>query len=506
MEIRNILRKKPFYRIAPPMFDNIEMVSDITTSAANTQKVQYIIRTQADFLREYDVSGHKINSRFIYPDKVSKDEKGNIVIHHIARMALPLQKMITKKHLVYCCGNDIEFRLLTPNPTEEDEILRSKFKEGWISKNMEIAFYAAIKADKVTGDCAFCGVLQGGKFSWRVFSYLDGDTLYPQYDRMTGELNAFGRKYSQFDERGEEVIEYLDVWDNEYIYHFKRDNSTASKRIANKVKQLLGLDGWIQDGTAKQHGFPYIPIAYHRTGHPCWDASQDNIEAYEFSISQLAENNKAYALRILFTKGEEFEMGATVDGTPISITASDTNSDAKFLEPADSSASFELQLKTLEDNIYRGSFVSKTPDIKGSDVSSLTVRLLFADSAQQAFNDSQDYDLLIDGMVKIFKTGYGTEMGEITTYNKLEIIGSIVPYMYMSETEEINNLMQLVSMGAMSKRSASEIAYRIGYGVNGEWMRRMKEEREALTGEENSNSISKPTNPISQARRQMQNN
>ncbi len=199
-------------------------------------------------------------------------------------------------------------------------------------------------------------------------------------------------------------------------------------------------------------------------------------------------------------------MGATVDGTPISITASDTNSDAKFLEPADSSASFELQLKTLEDNIYRGSFVSKTPDIKGSDVSSLTVRLLFADSAQQAFNDSQDYDLLIDGMVKIFKTGYGTEMGEITTYNKLEIIGSIVPYMYMSETEEINNLMQLVSMGAMSKRSASEIAYRIGYGVNGEWMRRMKEEREALTGEENSNSISKPTNPISQARRQMQNN
>ncbi len=218
MEIRNILRKKPFYRIAPPMFDNIEMVSDINTSAANTQKVQYIIRTQADFLREYDVSGHKINSRFIYPDKVSKDEKGNIVIHHIARMALPLQKMITKKHLVYCCGNDIEFRLLSPNPTEEDEILRSKFKEGWISKNMEIAFYAAIKADKVTGDCAFCGVLQGGKFSWRVFSYLDGDTLYPQYDRITGGLNVFGRKYSQFDESGEEVIEYLDVWDNENIY------------------------------------------------------------------------------------------------------------------------------------------------------------------------------------------------------------------------------------------------------------------------------------------------
>lgn len=494
MEIRDILQKKPFYRIAPPSTDVAQVVSNINLARYSSTPPQYIIRTQADFMCEYNVAGHKINSPYLYPDKITKNDNGDIIVHKIARIALPFQQMIVKKHLTYLCGNDIEFSMPISNPTEDDEKTRSEFKGAWVDKNMETAFYAAMKADKITGDCAFCGVLSDGKFQWQVFSFLEGDTLYPHYDKITGKLALFARKYSQIDDNGKEIIEYLDVWDKTNIYHYKKDNSSTGKKIKNTILEALGLNGWVEVIAPKQHGFDDVPIAYHRSGKPCWDDSQDNIDAYERAISQLAENNKAYALRILFTKGAEMTMGATVDGTPISIDAVDPDADARFLEPADSSSSFELQLKTLEDNIYRGSLVSKTPDIKGSDVSGITTKLLFSDSYQQAFIDSQEYNQFINQIIRIFKNGYGVETSQITKYNTLKINGSIVPYMYMSETEEVSNIVQLIAAGALSKRSASEHAHRIGYGVNGEWVRRMQEEREALIGEPNNidnNVISK---------------
>lgn len=494
--VHNLLQKKPFFRIAPAATDMQNIVTNINTASVIPDKTQYIIRSQSDFLREYCVAGHKINSPYIYPDKVTKDDKGNVIIHPITRIALPFQQMITKKHLTYLCGNNIEFNMPISSPTEGDEAFRSEFKAAWSDKNMEIAFYATMKADKITGDCAFCGILNKGVFSWRVFSFLDGDILYPHFDRVTGKLIKFARKYSQLDENGKEVIDYLDVWDEKNIYHYKRDNSTTMGKIKNSILEAIGLDGWEEDGESKPHGFENIPIAYYRSGAPCWDPSQDNIDAYEKAISQLAENNKAYALRILFTKGAEMSMGATVDGTPISIDTIDPEGDARFLEPADSSSSFELQLKTLEDNIYRGSLVSKTPDIKGGDMPGITVKLMFSDSYQQSFIDSQEYNTFINEMIEIFKYGYGVEVAKITQFKSMKINGIIVPYMYMSETEEVSNLSQLVAAGALSKRSASEHAYRIGYGVSGEWMRKMQEERDALIGEHLN------TNVIAQARKQ----
>lgn len=500
MQIRNILQKKPFYRIAPPWSDMVGITDNILNAPPVSDRTQYIIRTQIDFLREYDIAGHKINSRYIYPDKVSTDENGNKSIHPIARVAVAFQQEIVKKHLTYLCGNDIEFSMPISNPNESDENQRSEFKSAWVEKNMETAFYASMKADKITGDCAFCGILNKGKFQWRVFSFLDGDTLYPHYDSITGELSLFARKYSQLDDKGKEICEYLDVWDEKNIYHYKKDSSTLGKKIKNAVLEAIGLDGWKQIGAAEQHGFERVPVSYHRSGAPCWDASQDNIEAYEWALSQLAENNKAYALRILFLKGAEMDMKATVDGTPLSIDTADPDGEARFLEPADSSSSFELQLKTLENNIYKGSLVSKTPDIKGSDVSGIVVKMLFSDSFQQAFIDSQEYNSFIKDMIDIFKYGYGVEMSEVTKYKSLKINGAIVPYMYMSETEEVSNIVQLVSVGALSKRSASEHAHRIGYGVNGEWVRKMQEERETLIG--NAQTIDK--NVVSKTRQQLQ--
>lgn len=473
----NILRKEPFRRIAPAVTPYKRTVSTAEAAVYSQDNPSWIILSQADFLREYDVSGHKINSDAYYPDRWKKNGVGQLVKQVVARVALPYQRIITTKHLVHLCGNDIELKLTNPQPSEPEEELRSLFRQGWIDKDMEVAWYSCAKSDKITGDAALCVYMENGKLGWMVFSYLHGDVLYPHYDSRR-RLSVFGRKYSLYDEAGKEYVQYLEVWDKTNLYKF-RYNKSGVKGKVNQVKEWFGLDGWEHLQT-EPHNFNRIPIAYHRSGGPCWTPSQDNIDAYEMAISQLCENNKAYALRILFTKGQEMEMKATIDGQPLAISSEESDADAKFLEPADSSKSFELQLKILDENIMRGAFAVRTPEIRGSDVSGLAVKLLFADAYQWALIESIEYDGFINDIVELFKYGYGIEVSKSSDFNTLQIKGTIVPYMYLSETEEVSNIVQLKAINALSGRSASEAASRIGYGVNAEWIRVQKEEREKM--------------------------
>lgn len=486
----DILRKEPFRRIAPAISLYKMTVATYEAASYPTDNPAWIILSQADFLREYDVSGHKINSDAYYPDKWKKTEDGDTIKQVVARVALPYQSIITTKHLVHLCGNDIELKLTNPQPSEKEEELRSLFRQGWIDKDMEVAWYSCAKSDKITGDAALCAFMENGKFGWMTFSYLNGDVLYPHYD-FRRRLSAFGRKYSLYDESGKEYVQYLEVWDKTNLYKY-RYNKTGVKGKVNKAKEWFGLDGW-ELIESQPHNFNRIPIAYHRSGAPCWAPSQDNIDAYEMAISQLCENNKAYALRILFTKGQAMEMKATIDGQPLAISTDESDADAKFLEPADSSKSFELQLKILDENIMRGAFAVRTPEIRGSDVSGLAVKLLFADAYQWALIESIEYDGFINDVIDLFKYGYGIETSRVTDFNSLKIKGTIVPYMYLSETEEVSNIVQLKSINAISARSASEAASRIGYGVNAEWRRVQKEERAKLIKENTTQTTSTST-------------
>ena len=52
----------------------------------------------------------------------------------------------------------------------------------------------------------------------------------------------------------------------------------------------------------------------------------------------------------------------------------------------------------------------------------------------------------------------------------------------MSETETVSNIVQLVSIGALSRKSASEMAYQLGYGVAAEYGRLLNQEHDELAG------------------------
>lgn len=429
--------------------------------------LRYEILTQADFLREYDVNAHRINSLKYYPNPLTETEAGRYRQKIKSRIAIAFQERIFTKRLTTLIGNNVDFRIANAAATADDQRTLAMFREGWQMKNMENALYEAIAADGKTGDCALAFWLSGGRMGWRSFSYEKGDTLFPHYDPVTGRPALFGRMYAADGEEGE----YLDVWDGTHYCRYRRKADGAA------------VGGWTVDQEPTPHNYGRIPVVYDRYGAPFWANSQNLIESYETAISQLAENNAAYALRILYTLGESMDMKSTMDGTPTRIDSPDKDARIGYLEPADASNSFKLQLDTLERNIMRSSFAVETPEIKsGADMSSLTVKMLFADSYQKALLDAQHFQPFLDDTVELFLHGYGVETGRVSEFDAFKVKAEIFPYIFMSETEQVSNILQLRSSGALSRQTASELGYELGYGVNSEYQRLLAEEHDALTG------------------------
>lgn len=498
MTPERILVKEPFRRVQPSQrltqAGQIRPSGDYSTVIdIDYDPLRFDLYTQADFLREFDINAHAINSIKYMPNQLTIEadsDKAYKMYNKIkSRFAVSWQSRIFTKRLASLTGNNVDLSIANAVTGKEMQDILDLFREGWIVKDMENALYEAFSSDGKTGDCAIVFYMSGGELGWRSFGYEKGDTLYPHYDPMTGRLSVFGRKYAELDEDGQPV-EKLEVWDRSYYARYVKTRHVETKD---------GKDRWKVEQEAIPHNFTRIPVAYDRYGEPFWANSQSLIDGYEMAMSQLAENNMAYALRILTLLGGEMDLKRSADGTPTIINAPDPNSKVGFLEPADSSKSYELQLDKIEKNIMRSSFAVETPEIhSGSDMSSLTVKMLFADSYQKALEDGQHFQPFLNDVVAIFKEGYGVEIGRVSDFRRLKVKAELIPWIFMSESEVVANIVQLRGCGAMSKKSASDQAFELGYGTIDEAERVRQEEHDELVGEA---AVSrKDVNVISNAR------
>ena len=149
----------------------------------------------------------------------------------------------------------------------------------------------------------------------------------------------------------------------------------------------------------------------------------------------------------------------------------------------------------------RNSFASETPELKsGSDLSSPTIRMMMMDSYQKAQDDALHFQPFLDDVVELFKYGYGIESGQASDFNLLNIKAEIFPYVFMSETEVVSNIVQSVGIGALSKMSAAEMLYDLGYGVISEYERIVEQNREELVGTNNATQGSYTNNVVNMAR------
>ena len=345
--VRELLVRKPFYELTSQGYMKHFSVSDVVSDKYDgnmPEDTMYRrIKTQADFLREFYPSAHRIMDEAEYPDIWKQNpDNGKWYCQKIQRTAFAFQQLIHTKHLLHLTGNDVQFELADgddyddENKADDNQKLLNRFKKGWLMHDMEIRFFEAVSAYLKVAECAIVGFFnEKNEFCTRTLSYDNGDILYPQFDSLTGDLVCFARKYYDYDDEGNEKTEWVEAWDDRMFYRFKRGAKNGKmQEILVKIGKIFGIDDYTLV-ESKEHGFQEVPVAYARCENgPCWFMVQKNIEDYEEAFSYLCENNKAFAFPILTLTGDGEDISVQGDdatGAAKTIMITDTNGKAEFL-------------------------------------------------------------------------------------------------------------------------------------------------------------------------------
>lgn len=484
--VRDICAKKPWYEITPTGYmkhdtDEARYIKDEVN--APEDYVWKNIKTQADFLREYYPSAHRIFDPDEYPDVWKQDpESKKWFKQPIQRTAFAFQQLIATKHILHLTGNDVQFEIADSDDTlsKADDYQKQliNFKRGWLLSDMEQRFYEAVRGRMIVAESAIVGFFdENGKFGAMTLSYLNGDTLYAHNDSITGKLNLFARKYYDYDETGTAKVEHVEVWDDTYMYRFEKSLAKESK-LVTFIKGIFGLEGYALV-EQKPHGFPFIPVAYNRDDRgPCWSPVQKNIEDYEEAFSYLCENNKAYAFPYLVLNGggDDINVLGDPNGSAKTIAINDPDGKADFINGTDASNAFATQLEKSYELIYELSFTVKPPELKSGDLPGVALKLLYSPAIEAAMNDAQMLQPFLSDLVRICKFGIGHENNNEVEMMKLPINAWIEPYVHQNNTELVTNLATAVQNNFLSHQTASE---RISmYAKNDEYDRIMSEQKE----------------------------
>lgn len=458
-----ILVKEPFYEVMPKGYKAHRTIYRGQKVSEPVDRLQMRILTQADFLRQFYPSGHKIMDPVMFPDIYKYDpDKKRYFKQPVTRTAFAFQRVLYVKQTVHVCGNDIQFEL--SGKTESEAIEQQKqldlldLRQGWLDMDMEQRFYEAVSSEKITGDCALvCYYDEEGKAQMRSLSYLNGDTLYPHYDPITGKMNLFARKYSDMDEDGHAVTEWVEVWDDRYIYRAKR--GISKYKIMERIKDVFGLSGYTIV-SQEEHGFSFVPVAYYRNPDgPCWIFSQNTIEQYEEAFSYLCESNKAYAFPIMYSKGDGVEFKPDeLTGAVKYIEMPDSDAEAGFLDKTDVAPAFNTQLSLMYDAIFEQSFGVKPPELKSGDLPGVAIKLLYSPAIELAIHDAHALLPFLNKLVYMVKYAYGFQINRQASLLNLKVNVWIEPYIHQNLAELMANLAMGVQNSFISHQTASERA------------------------------------------------
>lgn len=469
----DLLIAEPYRRIRP-MADEPWPVDygagGVVTDIEGAYRPVYDLIPRSEFLRELYPSGHRINDPAYFPDEYKQVEvkyqadNGETmtalqwVRQKVDRVAVPFQYIIKTQRNIHSCGNNIFFKDSNPRPSESDKDLLIRFKQLWLDRNMESHLYHCVDSLNSTGDALIAFYFDERKrIKARTYSYLDGVTVCrPVVDMLTGEPLIQAIKYSRYDEKQKAVCSYVDVWDRSTVTRFKMD-LRGVRGAVSKAMEALGLGGYVVEQGPVAHGFPFLPLAYRRsrTG-ACWSNVQHLCDSYDLNVSQMCRNNRALSTAIFFLAGGDIDVKGMADGRPYAIISSDTDAKAEILTHQDASTAFDSTLKVLRDNIFLGSFAVMPPEVRSGDLPGIAIKLIYSPSLDQAMADAKEWDAFIDRMTMCFKYGAGIEMNRSSDFERMNINGSMIPYVHENTTELISNLTQSKLSGILSVETATQ--------------------------------------------------
>ena len=490
-KLKDILMASAFRRITPVgavplIFDTGGPAPDLSGYDA-----KYAWVPQSEFLRELYPQGHKILDPTVYKNdfiQVKEDLPDGTSVKHwvereVARVAVPFQYVIKTQQVIHLTGNDIVLVNSDASPKKREKDWLVTFKQLWRNRNMNVAFFNAVDSEKCTGNAAvaFYFTKKNGKpkVNVKVYSYLDGyticDTIYSDKD---GEPEIQAIKYQSYDAETMRTVKWVDVWDRQRAYRYRNDGSEAP---SNPNDIYDGKDEGYTLVSVVEHGYPCVPVKVKRNRiGACWTPVQHLCDDYDVQASNLCQAARVLPHAVFFVKGGEGQVETAADGRPTAIVTPDTQADAKFLTPTDTSGASDTALNLLEDKIFLGSFIVKPPEVKSGDLPGIAIKLIYAPSLDKAIADAKEWDPFIDGLVDLFAYGAAVEMRD-SSLAEIGITGFAEPYIHQNVAEVVQNLVNAKNGGILSAETGTG---KNPYAESDEYARTQAELKAAREAEE----------------------
>ena len=460
-KLKDILMASAFRRITP--LGAVPEILDTGGPAPDLSgfDAKFTWIPQSEFLRELYPQGHRILDPAIYKNdwlQVKEELPDGRVVKHwvereVARVPVPFQYVIKTQQVIHLTGNDIVLvnSDVAPKKREKDWLIA--FKQLWRNRNMNVDFFNAVNSEKCTGNVAvafyFTKKNDKVKIHTKVYSYLDGyticDTILSDKD---GEPEIQAIKYQSYDPETMQTVKWVDVWDRKQAYRYRNDGSQPEK---NGKDIYAGYDEGYTLISVVEHGYnDRVPVKVKRNRiGACWSPVQHLCDDYDVQASNLCQAARVLPHAVFFVKGGEGNVETTADGRPTVIVTPDTQADARFLTPTDTSGASDTALKLLEDKIFLGSFIVKPPEVKSGDLPGIAIKLIYAPSLDKAIADAKEWDPFIDGIVDLFSYGAALEMGD-SSMAEIGITGFVEPYIHQNTAEVIQNLVNAKQAGLLS--------------------------------------------------------
>lgn len=452
--IRNLLadpeklkQKRPFTRGVDRSVESVyaDLVELNNKQDASLPNFRSEVVTQEQFMRELDVNSHDVLFDDNIPSICMKTKDGGYMDINFTKMAIPFQKNIKNKQLLHLTGNKMVFTLVETNPTSKQEKDFVTFKQYWDLRNQDGMKNKMVDTQLSYGDAGLLYYFDyKGRIKSRILSYADGYVLCPHNDD-NGDRILESVYYKK------DNIEYIDSYDDTYMYRYKKDSTSID----------IEKNGWVME-TPVKHGFDEIPLITKR-GEVAWNNVQNIITSYEVLYNIYNAVNRRFGWGLLYVKGKFKDDAKKIAG---SIVLNDTSiegkGDAKFLTPPSPQGTLEI-LQALLDTIQLGSSTTfiLPKDVKTSgDISGIAIQLTQSLDIENALQKVIEWQNVADKMVRLFKQGLAKELvkhGEnktaITDFENVNINAKFKVWKPMNDYEYNQMLTILTGAGILSKET-----------------------------------------------------
>ena len=447
--------------------------------------------TQDDFLNEIYSSAHTINSNFmsrrpIYEPTGEKDKNGKekwkiVRYDDVEVVPLGLQNRFAESKASFFAADGFG----VANETEDSERFNTMMSHK-DSTGLDVAFLQSIISCFKSGDGGIYLYQTPTGIEYKVYSYLDGYTIYPEVDENRNPIY-----YVKYVFKGRVAVDIFSTKSVETWIHVGEDEK-AEKTFLDKIK------GWLKGDTRPRSDDGFVRISksenqagndmtqfvyFHVNDIPSGPAEQ-SICALERALSYVAEEVKNSAFPILFVKSEKIVNlpPSRMNGKILGVKGtSETvkNSDAKFLAGPDASNISEINIKALTDNILRSTLsVFIDPDIlrSGAD-SSTTIKIMYGPEIQWCQNMWVQIFPSVKLLMELFKRLVGKLEKDPMGYGNMRLSVWQRIWLPQNEAERVKIEIDQVMAKVKSRKAAMQD---IGNSYKGDYEQIQKEWEEEL--------------------------